>query len=96
VPDAREYVDYRELIERNDIDAVVIGTPDHWHVPITVAAVQAGKDVYCEKPVTHTLEEGAPLIKAVRDNKRVVQTGTQQRSWDHYKQAKEVIASGAL
>jgi predicted dehydrogenase len=94
--DAREYVDYRELMERNDIDAVVIGTPDHWHVPITVAAVQAGKDVYCEKPVTHTLEEGAPLIKAVRDNKRVVQTGTQQRSWDHYKQAKEVIASGAL
>jgi predicted dehydrogenase len=95
-PDAREYVDYRELIARNDIDAVVIGTPDHWHVPVTIAAVQSGKDVYCEKPVTHTLEEGQPLIKAVRENKRVVQTGTQQRSWDHYKEAKEVIASGAL
>jgi predicted dehydrogenase len=96
VPDAREYVDYRELIARNDIDAVVIGTADHWHVPITIAAVQSGKDVYCEKPVTHRLEEGAPLIKAVRENQRVVQTGTQQRSWDHYKEAKDVIASGAL
>ena len=74
------------MLDRNDIDAVVIGTPDHWHVPITIAAVRAGKDVYCEKPVTHTIEEGAPLIAAVRESKRVVQTGTQQRSWEHYLQ----------
>lgn len=94
--EAREYVDYREILERKDIDAVIIGTPDHWHVPITTAAVRAGKDVYCEKPVTHTLEEGEPLIAAVRESKRIVQTGTQQRSWDHYKQAKEVVASGTL
>jgi predicted dehydrogenase len=94
--DAREYTDYRQLLERKDIDAVVIGTPDHWHVPVTIAAVRAGKDVYCEKPVTHTLEEGAPLIAAVKETKRVVQTGTQQRSWDHYKEAKELIASGTL
>jgi predicted dehydrogenase len=95
-PDARDYADYRHVLERKDIDAVVIGTPDHWHVPITIAAVQSGKDVYCEKPVTHKLEEGAALISAVRSTGRVLQTGTQQRSWEHYKQAKEIVASGAL
>jgi predicted dehydrogenase len=95
-PDAKDYVDHESVLARNDIDAVVIGTPDHWHVPITTAAVKAGKDVYCEKPVTHTIEEGEPLIAAVRESKRVVQTGTQQRSWKHYVQAKELIASGRL
>ncbi len=67
-PDAKDYVDYREVLDRKDIDAVVIGTPDHWHVPITIAAVGAGKDVYCEKPVTHNIEEGAPLIAAVHQS----------------------------
>jgi predicted dehydrogenase len=95
-PDASESGDFRQVLDRNDIDAVVIGTPDHWHVPVTIAAVRAGKDVYCEKPVTHTIEEGAPLIAAVRETKRVVQTGTQQRSWEHYIQAREVVASGQL
>jgi predicted dehydrogenase len=95
-PKARDYLDYQDILSRNDIDAVVIGTPDHWHVPITTAAVRAGKDVYCEKPVTHTLEESEPLINAVRESKRVVQTGTQQRSWSHYIQAKELIAGGEL
>ena len=94
--DAQDYVEFREVLDRKDIDAVVVGTPDHWLVPITIAAVQAGKDVYCEKPVTHKLEEGAPLIAAVKETKRVVQTGTQQRSWAHYLQAKELIASGKL
>ena len=94
--EVREYVDHREVLDRKDIDAVVIATPDHWHVPITIDAVRAGKDVYCEKPVTHTLAEGEPLIAAVRESKRVVQTGTQQRSWEHYVQAKEVIDSGTL
>lgn len=94
--DAREYVDHREVLDRNDIDAVVIATPDHWHVPITIDAVRAGKDVYCEKPVTHLLSEGAPLIAAVRESKRVVQTGTQQRSWEHYMHARELIAAGEL
>jgi predicted dehydrogenase len=65
-------------------------------VPITIEAVRAGKDVYCEKPVTHTLAEGEPLIAAVKESKRVVQTGTQQRSWEHYMHAKELIAGGAL
>jgi len=90
------HADYRDVLDRKDIDAVLIGTPDHWHVPITIAAVRAGKDVYCEKPVTHSLEEGEPLIAAVRETKRVVQTGTQQRSWEHYIQAKEVVESGQL
>lgn len=95
-PDAAEFGDHRALLERKDIDAVVIGAPDHWHVPMTIDAVRAGKDVYCEKPITHTLEEGAPLIAAVRESGRVVQTGTQQRSWPHYSEAKEVMESGRL
>ncbi len=95
-PSADVYGHYQQILDRKDIDAVVIGTPDHWHVPITVAAVGAGKDVYCEKPVTHRVEEGATLIAAVKESKRVVQTGTQQRSWKHYIQAREIIASGRL
>jgi predicted dehydrogenase len=95
-PAAQDYVDHRQVLDRKDVDAVVIGTPDHWHVPITIDAVRAGKDVYCEKPVTHTLAEGAPLISAVNESKRVVQTGTQQRSWPHYMHAKELIAGGGL
>ena len=95
--DATEHVDYREVLDRNDIDAVTIATPDHWHVAITIDAVRAGKDVYCEKPVTHTPAEGEPLIAAVRDSKRVVQTGMQQRSWEHYIAVKkEVIDAGLL
>ena len=93
---APDYDDHRRVLDRKDIDAVVIATPDHWHVPITIEAVKAGKDVYCEKPVTHTLAEGAPLIDAVKESKRVVQTGTQQRSWPHYIHAKELIEGGAL
>jgi len=92
----REYVDHREVLDRQDVDAVIVATPDHWHVPIVIDAVRAGKDVYCEKPVTHTLAEEAPLLAAVRESKRVMQTGTQQRSWPHYMHAKELIASGTL
>jgi predicted dehydrogenase len=95
-PAAKEYVDYREVLDRKDVDAVVIGTPDHWHVKMTVDAVAAGKDVYVEKPVVHTPEEGEPLIRAVRASKQVVQTGTQQRSWPHFKLAKEAIQAGII
>jgi predicted dehydrogenase len=95
-PDAPDYVDHRAVLDRQDIDAVVIATPDHWHVPITIDAVRAGKDVYCEKPVTHSLAEGAPLIATVRESKRVVQCGMQQRSWEHYMKCKDMVASGAL
>ncbi len=95
-PDAREYVDYRELLERGDIDAVVIGSPDHWHVPMTIDAIQAGKDVYVEKPVSHTIEEGEALRRAAASSRRIIQVGYQQRSWEHFKQARGLIASGKL
>lgn len=95
-PEAREFGDYRKLLELADIDAVVIGAPDHWHVPMTIDAVRAGKDVYVEKPVTHRIEEGEPLLQAVNELKRVVQTGMQQRSWPHFQQARDIVAGGGL
>lgn len=95
-PEAREFSDYRKVLELSDIDAVVIGAPDHWHVPMATDAVRAGKDVYVEKPVTHRIEEGEPLIKAVEETNRVLQTGMQQRSWAHFKQARDIISGGGL
>src|ERR1035441_6030480 len=95
-PGGKEYLDYREVLGRNDIDGVVIGAPDHWHVPMTVDAVKAGKDVYVEKPVSHTIEEGERVQKAVLDSKQVVQVGYQQRSWPHFLQAREIVAEGKL
>ena len=94
--ESSDYADHRQLLDRQDVDAVIVATPDHWHVPITIDAVRAGKDVYCEKPVTHMPSEGEPLIAAVRDSKRVVQTGTQQRSWPHFIHARDLVANGAL
>ena len=88
--------DYRQVLDRNDVDAVVIGAPDHWHVPMTLDAVAAGKDVYCEKPITHTIEEGDKLIAGVEKSKRVVATGTQQRSWDHYQLARQMVQGKRL
>lgn len=95
-PDAADFADHRAVLDRKDVDAVIIATPDHWHVPILIDAVRAGKDVYCEKPVTHTLAEEQPLLTAVKESKRVVQTGTQQRSWEHFIHAKDLVANGAL
>jgi len=95
-PQAKAVKDYREILDRKDIDAVVIATPDHWHAPMTIEAVSAGKDVYVEKPVTHDLSEGAKLIESVEQSGRVVATGTQQRSWNHFLKAKEVIDEGRL
>ena len=92
----REYGDYRQVLDRKDIDAVVIATPNHWHTPMALAALGAGKDIYLEKPVTHTLEEGPRLSAAVEASGRVVQTGTQNRSIPHFLQAKEIVASGGL
>ncbi|MFO0908361.1 MAG: Gfo/Idh/MocA family oxidoreductase [Isosphaeraceae bacterium] len=76
------YEDYRKLLERNDIDAVVIGTPDHWHSKILIDAMKAGKDAYCEKPLTLTIDEGKKIGEVAKKTGRVVQVGTQQRS-DH-------------
>ena len=90
------FSDYRKLLEDKNIDAVLIGSPDHWHVPMTIDAVAAGKDVYVEKPLTHSLEEGEKVIQAVRKSKQVVQIGTQQRSMEHIKKAKEAVAVGKI
>ncbi len=76
------YEDYRKLLDRKDIDAVIIGTPDHWHTRICIDAMRAGKDVYCEKPLTLTIDEGKKLGQVAKETGRVVQVGTQQRS-DH-------------
>jgi predicted dehydrogenase len=93
---AKQVRDYRAILDDKSIDAVVIGAPDHWHTKMVMDAVAAGKDVYVEKPVTHTLEEGADLIRAVESSKRIVQTGTQQRSWEHFIEGKRIIDSGKL
>ncbi|MCA9179596.1 MAG: Gfo/Idh/MocA family oxidoreductase [Planctomycetales bacterium] len=93
---AIQATDFRKLLDRSDIDAVLIGSPDHWHVPMTVAACEAGKDVYVEKPLTHDLREGAAVIDAQNKHQRIVQVGTQQRSMPHLQEAKELVASGAL
>ncbi|HZT29319.1 MAG TPA: Gfo/Idh/MocA family oxidoreductase [Bryobacteraceae bacterium] len=95
-PPARPVADYRAVLDDREIDAVVVGAPDHWHTPLTLAAVAAGKDVYCEKPVTHTVAEGPKLVAGVEKSGRVVATGTQQRSWDHYLLARQVLESGRL
>ena len=79
---AEVYEDYRKLLDRKDIDAVIIGTPDHWHTKICIDAMHAGKDIYCEKPLTLTIDEGKKLGQVAKETKRVVQVGTQQRS-DH-------------
>ena len=92
---ATTHLDYRELLAL-DLDAVIIASPDHWHVPMAIDAVKAGKDVFLEKPVTHTLEEGAALTQAVRSSKRILQCGMQQRSWTHFRDAVDLIQAGSL
>ncbi|MGV3719375.1 MAG: Gfo/Idh/MocA family protein [Actinomycetota bacterium] len=77
---AEIYEDYRKLLDRKDIEVVTIGTPDHWHAKICIEALQSGKDVYCEKPLTLTIEEGKQLCQVVQKTRRVLQVGTQQRS----------------
>jgi predicted dehydrogenase len=94
--DAKGYLDYREVLDLKDIDAIIIGSPDHWHKPMLVDAVRAGKDVYLEKPIIHSIEEGMEMARAVDETKRIVQTGTQQRSWEHYILGKHLIDSGKL
>jgi len=95
-PAARDYADYRQLLERRDIDAVIIGSPDHWHVPMSIDAIEAGKDVYVEKPVSHSIEEGERLEEAVTGSRQILQAGYQQRSWEHFQAAREIVVSGKL
>ena len=92
---ATTHIEYREVLDQ-DLDAVIIASPDHWHVRMATDALQAGKDVYLEKPVTHTIEEGAVLTRAVRSSKQILQCGMQQRSWTHFRNAVDLIQAGSL
>jgi predicted dehydrogenase len=87
---------YREVLDRKDIDAVLIGSPDHWHVPMSVDACNAGKDVYVEKPLTHDPAEGPAIIEAQNRNRKVVQVGMQQRSMPHIQKARELVKTGRI
>jgi predicted dehydrogenase len=93
---AAQYADFRELVQRKDIDAVVVATPDHWHVPVLLAAVRAGKDVYVEKPLSPCLKWNFAARAAIRKTGRVFQYGTQQRGAGHVRRGCELVRSGAI
>jgi predicted dehydrogenase len=88
--------DYRRLLDSREIDAVIVATPDHWHQQASLDALAAGKDVYCEKPLTHRLEEGEALVAAVRESGRIFQVGSQHTSSPHVIEARQLIAQGEL
>jgi predicted dehydrogenase len=88
--------DYREVLARKDVDAIIIGTPDHWHSTISIDAMNAGKDVYCEKPMVQQLSEGPQMIEAQKRTGRILQVGSQRVSSIIYGKAKEMLASGAI
>jgi len=92
----KTFADFRELLAQKDIDAVVIATPDHWHGVHAVKAAEAGKDIYCEKPLSLTVKEGRAMVDAARKNKRVFQTGSMQRSWPEFRQTAELIRNGYI
>jgi len=95
-PDAKSYADYHELLQQSGIDAVVIATPDHQHYPCLEAALDAKKDVYLEKPMSHSLEESARIVQAVRQTKQIVQVGMQRRSAEMIIKCKQLVDSGIL
>lgn len=90
------YNDFRELLALKNIDAVVIATPDHWHAAMAVRAAEAGKDIFCEKPLSLTVREGRAMVNATRKYNRVFQTGSMQRSWKEFRQAVELIRNGYI
>lgn len=90
------FSDFRELLNRKDIDAVVIATPDHWHAGVAVRAAMAGKDIYCEKPLALTVKEGRAMVNATRMHDRIFQTGSMQRSWPEFRQTAELIRNGYI
>ncbi len=89
-------VDFRELLAMKDVDATVVITPDHWHAAAAIKSMEAGKDVYCEKPLTLTIAEGRALVNAAKKYKKVVQTGSMQRSWKEFRQTVELIRNGYI
>lgn len=96
VPDAQTYTDFRRLLERPEVDAVFVVTPDHWHALNTILATEAGKDVYVEKPTAVRVSEGRQMVEAARKNNRIVQVGTQQRSSFVFQNAVDIVRSGKL
>ncbi len=93
---AKTYTDFRKLLDRKDVEVIINATPDHWHTLINLAALKAGKDIYSEKPLTLTIDEGKRLVAAVKDSKRVLQTGSQQRSDAKFRLACQVVRAGRL
>ncbi|MDA1272750.1 MAG: Gfo/Idh/MocA family oxidoreductase [Verrucomicrobia bacterium] len=90
------YKDFRELLQRKDIDAVVIATPDHWHAIIAISAANAGKDIYCEKPLSQSIHQARAMVNAVRKNDRIFQTGSMQRSSSEFRIACELVRNGRI
>ena len=95
-PEATTYKDFRKLLERKDLQVVICGTVDHWHTLVSMAAMRAGKDVYCEKPLTLTIDEGKRLVETARKTNRILQTGSQQRSDKNFRLACELVRNGRL
>ena len=91
-----EYTDFRQMLERKDIDGIVIATPDHWHAVMAIMAANAGKHVYCEKPMAHTVAEGRAMVTAMERNKVILQTGSMQRSWEKFRHAAELVRNGYI
>jgi predicted dehydrogenase len=90
------HADFRDLLANKDIDAVVIAVPDHWHSVVAILAARAGKDIYCEKPLSLTIKEGRAMVDESRKHKRVFQTGSMQRSWPEFRQAVELVRNGYI
>src|SRR5205085_7462015 len=90
------HLDYRELLQRKDVDAVIIATPDHWHAPMAIEALKLGKDVYLEKPMTHTVEEAKEVYETVKKTGRVLQVGSQTTSSDQWWKARKAIQDGMI
>jgi len=95
-PGCKEFLDYRELIDMKDLDLVCVATPDHWHSTVTLLALQSGKDVFCEKPLTHNVQEAVDVIRMVDRKRRVLQTGSMQRSAAEFRVAAELIQNGII
>lgn len=90
------YLEYQELLERKDIDAVLVATPDHWHAIQAIDAMNSGKDVFCEKPLTNSIKEGRDIVNTVEKTKSVFQTGSMQRSWEKFQKAAKIVSSGRI